>query len=158
MLHNALLILFPDYKYGDWALQDDGDGPYIKKWNRAEQEPTATEINAAVAKAATKSARDLKITETKAEAKRRIIAQFPGATLENYRDKELIAFMRGARLLKKKDAGAITVDEQAALDAFDATGAKIDAIILASNEIEADIAKAADPANLDVVNSPRWPA
>lgn len=158
MLHNALLILFPDYKYGDWALQDDGDGPYIKKWNRAEQEPTATEINAAVAKAATKSARDLKITETKAEAKRRIIAQFPGASLENYRDKELIALMRSSRLLKKKEAGTITVAEQAKLDALDATAAKVEAIITASDEIEADIAASADPANFDVVNSPRWPA
>jgi len=47
MLHQALLILFPDYKKGDWLIQDDGDGPYVKAWKRLEPEPTAAEIEAA---------------------------------------------------------------------------------------------------------------
>ena len=33
MLYKTLMYLFPDAKEKDWLLQDDGDGPYIKKWN-----------------------------------------------------------------------------------------------------------------------------
>lgn len=97
-----------------------------------------------------------KVAETKAEAKHRIIAVFPGANAENYRDKELTALMRATRILKK--GGTATTKEIADLDALDAMGAKLEAIIAASDLIEADIAASTDPANFDVVNSPRWPA
>jgi hypothetical protein len=48
-MHNILLSIFPDFKKGDWTLQDDsdGNGPYIKLWNRPEPKPTAAEIDAA---------------------------------------------------------------------------------------------------------------
>ena len=102
--------------------------------------------------------REHKSKAAKAEAKRRIIGLFPNATLENYRDKELTALMRGARLLKKKQAATITAEENTELDALDAKAAKLEAIIAASNLIESDIVASADPANFDVIGSLRWPA
>lgn len=48
MMHDALMFLFPGAKWGDWLLQDDGDGPYIKEWRRAEPLPTAGEIETAL--------------------------------------------------------------------------------------------------------------
>lgn len=137
-------------KLGARFVRDEPDGnTYV--------EPDGLEVSGYAASVKSVTA-ERKIAEVKAEAKRRIIAQVPGASLENYRDKELIALMRSSRLLKKKEAGTITVAEQAKLDALDATAAKVEAIITASDEIEADIAASADPANFDVVNSPRWPA
>jgi len=62
-MHGSLLIIFPDFKDGDWTLQDDGNGPYIKEWNRLEPQPTDAEIEAArpvaeAAHAATQYRRD----------------------------------------------------------------------------------------------------
>ena len=62
-MQGSLLIIFPDFKEGDWTLQDDGNGPYIKAWNRLEPEPTDAEIEAArpaaeAAHAATQYRRD----------------------------------------------------------------------------------------------------
>lgn len=50
-MHKTLLKLFPDYQENDWFLQDDsnGNGPYIKQWNRPEPQPTRAEIEAAEA-------------------------------------------------------------------------------------------------------------
>ena len=47
MMHNALISKFPDYKQGDWELQDDsdGDGPYIAEWNRSDKQPTKAELD-----------------------------------------------------------------------------------------------------------------
>ena len=44
--HNQLLSMFPDFKDGDWALKDDGEGPYILKWNRGEPPPLQDAIDA----------------------------------------------------------------------------------------------------------------
>ena len=62
-MQGSLLIIFPDFNEGDWTLQDDGNGPYIKAWNRSEPEPTDAEIEAArpaaeAARAATQYRRD----------------------------------------------------------------------------------------------------
>lgn len=46
MLHNKLTFLFPNYREGDWELQDDGSGAYIAKWNRPEPQPTLAQIDA----------------------------------------------------------------------------------------------------------------
>ena len=46
-MHGALTYLFPGAKPGDWLLQDDGEGPFIAAWNRAEPQPTASQIAAA---------------------------------------------------------------------------------------------------------------
>ena len=102
------------------------------------------------------AARRRKIIETKAEARRRILV-LVGATEDNFIIKELNLMLRGVRLLKKKEAGTITLAEQSELDALDAKGAQIEAIKTASNLIEADIAVSADPANFNVTGSPRWP-
>ena len=46
-MQDVLTYLFPGAKPGDWLLQDDGAGPYIKAWSRAEPQPTPTQITAA---------------------------------------------------------------------------------------------------------------
>lgn len=46
-MNGELVYLFPGAKPGDWLLQDDGAGPYIKAWNRAEAQPTPAQITAA---------------------------------------------------------------------------------------------------------------
>lgn len=45
-LHKTLLALFPDYEEGDWRLQNDGSGPFIAEWNRAEPQPPQGQLNA----------------------------------------------------------------------------------------------------------------
>lgn len=44
-MHNKLLHLFPDYKAGDWILQDNGQGPFIRVWNRREPKPAQETID-----------------------------------------------------------------------------------------------------------------
>jgi hypothetical protein len=70
-MHNALLMLFPDFKPGDWVLQNDGDGrgPYIKSWNRPEPQPTPEQIAAVAPAANTKAAALTKINAEEAENK-----------------------------------------------------------------------------------------
>ncbi len=44
----VLRHMFPDVEFGeDVLLQDDGKGPYIRRWSRVEKEPTLAEIEAA---------------------------------------------------------------------------------------------------------------
>lgn len=95
--------------------------------------------------------------DAKTEARNRIIALIPNATEENFVTKELNLLLRGVRLVKKKDAGTLTTDENVELDNLDAMGAKIEEIKAASNLIEQDVDLCQDPVNFDVVNSPRWP-
>jgi hypothetical protein len=45
-LQASLLHLFPDYQEGDWFLQDDGNGPYVREWNRPEPQPPQGQIDA----------------------------------------------------------------------------------------------------------------
>lgn len=46
-LHEKLLVLFPNYKEGDWELYDDGLGNQkIVRWRRQEAQPNLTAINA----------------------------------------------------------------------------------------------------------------
>lgn len=46
-LHEKLLVLFPDYKEGDWTIIDKGDGVQIlDKWNRQESRPSKGSIDA----------------------------------------------------------------------------------------------------------------
>ena len=129
MMHNALKILFPDFKTGDWLLQDDSDGPYVKKWNRTEPQPTPAEIVAAIPAAV----RAQKITETKAEAARRILAKWP-----DWRQ-------RNAAL------GLLLPEEVESCKQW------ITDIKAASDQIEYDLKMSADPAKFDVAGSARWP-
>jgi XkdW protein len=48
-LYDALNVLFPGASEDDWKLQDDGEGPYIKSWNRQEPIPSQLELDAAEA-------------------------------------------------------------------------------------------------------------
>lgn len=48
----GLKWLFPAGQAGtDWTLQDDGAGPFIASWNRAEPQPNDAQIDAAIAAA-----------------------------------------------------------------------------------------------------------
>jgi len=45
--HEKLLVLFPNYKAGDWELMDAGDGIVtISAWNRPEPIPTRHQLDA----------------------------------------------------------------------------------------------------------------
>jgi hypothetical protein len=58
MLAKTLEYMFPGIDFmSDCILQDDGDGPYIKAWRRAEKQPTQAEIEAAAPAAAAAAAR-----------------------------------------------------------------------------------------------------
>jgi hypothetical protein len=49
-LDKALQNIYPDIEFdpfGDVILQDDGDGPYIARWNRPEPQPTEAELEQA---------------------------------------------------------------------------------------------------------------
>lgn len=96
MLHQVLAHLFPDGKpLDDWVLQDDGAGPYIKAWRRAEKQPTDAELKAAEPAAlAALAAEDVKRIESdtaRDDAKRAltaldtIIAGAPTATTAQMR-------------------------------------------------------------------------
>lgn len=39
--------IYPDIQDSEFALQDDGNGPYIKRWNYAQPQPTQAEMDAA---------------------------------------------------------------------------------------------------------------
>ena len=46
-LHEKLLVLFPNYKEGDWELFDNGSGEQkIVRWNRQEPQPSEAAIDA----------------------------------------------------------------------------------------------------------------
>lgn len=46
-LHEKLLVLFPDYKEGDWEIIDKGDGvQVISVWRRQEAQPQKGTIDA----------------------------------------------------------------------------------------------------------------
>lgn len=44
-IYDKLIYLYPDAQEDDWKLQDDGQGAYIKEWNRQEMQPTQQELN-----------------------------------------------------------------------------------------------------------------
>lgn len=45
-LHEKLLVLFPDYKEGDWTIIDKGDGVQVLgQWNRVEPRPIKNTID-----------------------------------------------------------------------------------------------------------------
>jgi hypothetical protein len=46
-MEEILKYMFPEAAPGDWRLQDDGAGPYIVQWNRAEPKPTSEDVAAA---------------------------------------------------------------------------------------------------------------
>ena len=46
-LHEKLLVLFPNYKDGDWEIVDKGDGvQFISAWRRQEAQPQKATIEA----------------------------------------------------------------------------------------------------------------
>lgn len=46
-LDSRIQALFPDaVNRVDYTLRDDGDGPYIERWNRPERKPTQSELDA----------------------------------------------------------------------------------------------------------------
>lgn len=92
MLPQTLAHLFPGINFQDECiLQDEGAGPYIKAWRRAERQPTDAELKAAEPAAlAAEQAEDAKRQESdtaRTEAKRAIqhldtiIAGIDGANL-----------------------------------------------------------------------------
>ena len=73
MLANSLKQLFPNLDFRtECILQDDGNGPYIKQWNRAEPIPTVAEILAANLPAA----KNDRIAAINADCRARVIARF----------------------------------------------------------------------------------
>ena len=66
MLARAINQLFPGIDFeNECILVDDGNGPYISKWNRPENQPTEAEIAAAeVLAAAAQADVDAKRTES----------------------------------------------------------------------------------------------
>ena len=96
-------------------------------------------------------ARARKVAETKTEAQRRIYAIVPQWRQANFT-------ARAAELAYKRlNMGVLTPAEQAEMVAVAALWDKVKAIRTTSDFLEADIAAAADPASVDVANSPRWP-
>lgn len=95
--------------------------------------------------------RSAKISDTKAEAQKRIYARLP-----QWKQANLIA--RAVELHEKKiNGGTFTQGEQDELAAGFALWDKVKAIRAASNLIESEIKASADPSSVEVVNSPRWP-
>lgn len=91
-LHAVVSQLFPGIDFErECLLQDDGSGPYIKAWRRAEKQPTLDELKAAEPAAlAAEQAEEAKRVESDAardDAKRAlaaldtIITGIDGATL-----------------------------------------------------------------------------
>lgn len=59
-LHEKLLVLFPDYKSGDWEIVDKGDGAQvISVWRRQEAQPTKGTIDAVNDATATSKFREI---------------------------------------------------------------------------------------------------
>lgn len=92
----VLRHMYPDVEFGeDVLLQDDGKGPYIRRWSRVEREPTLAEIEAAApaANAALQAeeAKRIESTTARDDAKRAIehldtiIAGAPTATTAQLR-------------------------------------------------------------------------
>lgn len=170
-IHRALLYLFPDYQKGDWEIRDDSDGVGAKivSWSRADPRPTVPALEAAWTSATQTDRIAKKKVEIKIEVQRRILTKLPGATLENYRDKELNYLARQAELEaiesgRYRDAtGALqpartlTAAEVDEIKSFVAFWNWVKANRNASNLIEADVAASTDPANFDVAGSSRWP-
>ena len=95
-LHAVVSQLFPGIDFErECLLQDDGSGPYIKAWRRAEKQPTLDELKAAEPAAlAAEQAEEAKRVESDAardDAKRAlaaldaIIANAPSATTAQLR-------------------------------------------------------------------------
>ncbi len=110
-----------------------------------------------------------KIYEVKIEAQRRILTRLPGATPENFRDKELNYIARRDELEaietgRYRDetgtlqpARALTSAELAEIKTFVTFWNWVKANRAASNLIEAGIAASDNPASFDVVGSAWWP-
>ena len=111
----------------------------------------------------------IKTKEIKAEAQRRILTRLPGATLENYQDKEL-NYLGRERFLnlietgKYRDANgllqparALTTSEVAELGVISSFWTWVEANRRASAEVETDLQASADKANFNVATSTRWP-
>ena len=78
MLAQAILYLFPTARFspgGDVSIENSGAGPYIAAWRRAEPQPTAAQITAAMLPA-TKAAR---IEADRAECRRRLTEHYGDA-------------------------------------------------------------------------------
>lgn len=72
-LAQSIKHLHPDIKFFvDVVLQDDGEGPYIKEWNRPEPQPTQAELDAA----AVPASRAQRIASINAECRARLLARF----------------------------------------------------------------------------------
>ena len=109
----------------------------------------------------------IKAAEVKAEAQRRILTRLPGATLENYKDKELNylgreRFLNLTETGKYRDASgllqparALTASETAELGTISAFWSWVGANRRASNEVEADLQASTDKANFNVAGSAR---
>lgn len=109
------------------------------------------------------------IMKVKAEAQRRILTRLPGATQENYRDKELNYLGRQAELdalvlgTYRDNAGVLqpartlTAAEIAEIAVFSAFWDWVKANRIASNLIEADWQALGYAANFDYINNVRWP-
>lgn len=107
--------------------------------------------------------REAKVAGTKAEAQRRIFARYPQYKQANMqaRHAEILAIESGHyrdQTGALQAARSVTAAENAELASFCVAWVWVKSVRTASDLIEADIAISADPANFDVVNSPRWPA
>lgn len=59
-LHEKLLVLFPNYKDGDWEIADKGDGvQFISAWRRQEAQPQKATIDAVNSATATSKFKEI---------------------------------------------------------------------------------------------------
>ena len=100
MLDRKLKLLFPDINFQiDCYLQDDGDGPYIRHWYRAESEPTQAELDAVIVP--TDAEIKAKIEADEVQRKQDIIDNLPSRqVVENNID--AIANLADAKAFLKK--------------------------------------------------------
>lgn len=106
--------------------------------------------------------RSKKITDTKAEAQKRIFARYPQWKQANLhgRTTKLLAIEAGRY---RDDSGvlqparALTAGEITEIAAGSTAITWIESVCAASNLIEVDIKASTDPAKFDVAGSARWP-
>lgn len=116
-MKNAIEYLYPGVDFTSACLlQDDGGGPYIASWHRAEPQPTQTEIDAAMLPAAKLN----KVARINAEARARILAVYP---IEKQSSANMGLYPQTYRDQMANDIAAVI---QASNDACDLVDAAVD--------------------------------
>lgn len=154
-LSNALKHLFPGIDFlTDVVLQDNGNGPYIAKWNLADPQPTEQ----ALIDAELDGLKSIAYTAVKAEAGRRIVE---GLNLPNWKQQNITA--QSIFITEKLASGqALTQQEEDFRVYAKSLWSSVAAIRSASNEIEADIGALTTVVDVEtaiagIPTNPKWP-